>query len=347
MQELRILNTETDFTTNDISKMSDFFGLYINDLRKSIEFENAVDSSIGSVATVGIIAEALRFGQNINPSVNYVADFSTLPKEALEQFKNGELVFQNSHIAPGNVTNCLVLKNGKGAGKIKYNLSLKEVKNTPNNAEIVKNILIMMQLKQINEKLDSLYDMMNYQNKMIRNQGLFTPFFEGVHYIGNAQGTNIEEERVKYLDKAIEYLNKAYEFASLDLVDCSGILAQKTKNPILRKHNDVRKYMIYMSEDINVINKCAGLQLLIYRYQKKEEETEVFKLRYASRMYSLVNEAVGVNGETAIGILQDNYPYRKENNNMWYEFYNRVIEFKKICDGIEDNKKTFYICGEA
>ncbi len=344
MNELAILTTETDLYTHDISKMGDFFSLYIKNMKSQLELETIVDNINISPATISIIAEVLNLGALSKMGTQYVPNFDSLPIEIKEGIKTGKYILGESKQVTGELRPVLIDANTKVRVK---DLTLKEVKIGPNNMDITRNLLTQMQLKQISDKLDCLYDMMNFQIRRDRDRDLLEPFFKARDYIRDAQVTNNEEDRNKYLDYAMDDLKKVAQAGYHELITCSKMLADKVRNPIFRQHKHIREYMIYMCEDIYMINKSVGLQMQIYDYLNKTEEARATLKEYTSSMVDLSQKPVGIHGESAIGLLQDNFLYRKDNKDMWFNFIKNIEELDKCSTGIGENSKTYLICAEG
>lgn len=344
MNELRILTTENDLYTHDISQMGDFFNIYISNLKNTLEMQSKIEDINISPATIEVLAEVINFGIKSFQGARYIADFGSLPIDIQKKFNAKKLVLQKSNKVVGN--NACFLVDPKDPGKIVANLTLKKVHFDPDTTDLTRNMMIQMQLKQIGEKLDCIDEKINYQIQRDRDHELMEPFFVARDYIRNAQASKDEEEREKYLYSAIDYLKRVYHAAYLDLETSSKFLSEKV-NPLLLKQKDITKYMIYMCEDIYMMNKSIGLELQIYEYQNKKEEAKNTLLAYSNGLIELSEKEIGVHGETAIGLLQDYYPYNNDNMNMWINFLNTIKELREGLKGIDVNTNVLLLCAEA
>ena len=343
MQELSILTSEKDLTTQDVSQISDFFNCYVSNMKSQFELQSKIESISFSPAT--ILAEVINFGVKALDGTKYIADFGALPLDIQKKYKAGKLVLQESKKVLGN--NVQFLVDPKEPGKIVANLTLKKVSFDPNTMDLTRNMMIQMQLKQINEKLDIIDEKINYQIQKDRDHELVEPFFTARDFIRDAQVTKDESSRDKYLYSALDYLKRVYQAAYQDLVTTSKFMAEKTKNPVFMKHKDITNYMIYMCEDMYMMNKCVGLQLQIYKYQEKTEEEKATLQAYANGLSELAERKVGVRGATVIGLLQDYYPYNKENRDMWINYLKSIQELKNCLTGIGVNSNICLLCAEV
>ena len=344
MQELSILTTETDLYTHDISQMGDFFNVYVSNLKNKLEMQSKIEELNISPGTIEVLAEVINFGIKSVQGTRYIADFGSLPIDIQKKFNAKKLVLQQSKKVAGN--NACFLVDPKEPGKIVANLTLKKVNFNPDTMDITRNMMIQMQLKQIGEKLDCIDEKINYQIQRDRDHELMEPFFVARDYIRDAQSSSDEEEREKYLYSAIDYLKRVYHAAYLDLETSSKFLSEKV-NPLLLKQKEISKYMIYMCEDIYMMNKSIGLELQIYEYQNKIEEAKTSLLAYSNGLVELSEKKIGAHGETAIGLLQDYYPYNGDNMNMWINFLNTIKELRDGITGIGVNSNVILLCAEA
>jgi len=344
MNELRILTTENDLYTHDISQMGDFFNVYISNLKNTLEMQSKIEDINISPATIEVLAEVINFGIKSFQGTRYIADFGSLPIDIQKKFNAKKLVLQKSNKVVGN--NACFLVDPNKPNEIVANLTLKKVLFDPDTTDLTRNMMIQMQLKQIGEKLDCIDEKINYQIQRDRDHELMEPFFVARDYIRNAQASRDEEEREKYLYSAIDYLKRVYHAAYLDLETSSKFLSEKV-NPLLLKQKDITKYMIYMCEDIYMMNKSIGLELQIYEYQNKKEEAKNTLLAYSNGLIELSEKEIGVHGETAIGLLQDYYPYNNDNMNMWINFLNTIKELREGLKGIDVNTNVLLLCAEA
>ena len=270
-----------------------------------------------------------------------MADLGKLPMDLQKKLRAGKLVVSHT----GSSTPFLV--DPKKPNEIVASLKLKEVKFNAANMDVTGNLITQMQLKQISEKLDCIDEKINFQLQRDRERDLMEPFFTARDYIRDAQVTKDEGEQEKYLYSAMDYLKRVYQAAYYDLETSSKMLADKTKSPVFMKHQDIRKYMIFMCEDIYMMNKSIGLQLQIYEFQEKKEEAWATFRSYVNGMIELDEKQIGYHGESPMGLLQDFYPYKKDNNNMWLNFSENIKELKTGVGGLEDSSRLCMVFAEA
>ena len=343
MKELKILATDKDMTTHDLYQMGDFFENYIIDLKRKMEAD--VSGSVVNIspATLSIIAEVINFGALTSMGVQYIPNFDALPNDIKAGIKEGKYILGQSKQVNGDLRAVLINKDTKVRVK---DITLKEVRKSPDTMELSRNVLTQLQMKQISEKLDLIYDMQKFQIKRDRDRDLIEPFFKARDYIRDAQVTNNESDRDKYLYSAMDELGNVIQAGYQEMRTCAEKLSEKTQSPLFRKNNVVREFMVYICEDIYIVNKSMGIKLQIYDYLEKKAEGRAALHEYVTNMIEFSEKPIGKNGESAIGLLQDNYPYSKKNNDLWYNFSLNISSLKKCVEGIEAPKQTFLICAE-
>ena len=127
--ELHILVTDADTNGYEISKMSDFMGLYAQQLTRSLADSPFVEvvSNI-SVADLGIINDVVQHAAVVaRGNITLVPDFDSLPAGVKEKLKQGLYSIGDSKQVDGNLRAVIVDENGV---RVK-DITLKKVINNP------------------------------------------------------------------------------------------------------------------------------------------------------------------------------------------------------------------------
>lgn len=149
--ELHILVTDADTNGYEISKMSDFMGLYAQQLTRSLADSPFVEvvSNI-SVADLGIINDVVQHAAVVaRGNITLVPDFDSLPAGVKEKLKQGLYSIGDSKQVDGNLRAVIVDENGV---RVK-DITLKKVINNPGILETTRSIANQMQMKQIQDTL--------------------------------------------------------------------------------------------------------------------------------------------------------------------------------------------------
>ena len=152
--ELHILVTDADTNGYEISKMSDFMGLYAQQLTRSLAESQFVEvvSSI-PVADIGIINDVVQHAAVVaRGNITLVPDFDSLPTGIKEKLKQGLYSIGDSKQVDGNLRAVIVDENGV---RVK-DITLKKVINNPGTLETTRSIANQMQMKQIQDTLKGI-----------------------------------------------------------------------------------------------------------------------------------------------------------------------------------------------
>lgn len=151
---LEILVTDEDKHGTDIACMSDFFGIYIEQL--SAELSNQVMRGVVEkipAADVQILGELVH-GVDVllSGKYGYIPDFDSLPNDVKDKLKKGIYTLGESRQVEDNVRAVVLDENGT---RIK-DVTLKRVLNTPDTLEMSRSITSQVQMRQIAAKLDEI-----------------------------------------------------------------------------------------------------------------------------------------------------------------------------------------------
>ncbi|SCW68638.1 hypothetical protein SAMN02910456_02590 [Ruminococcaceae bacterium YRB3002] len=322
MDELKILQG-MELTTHDIAQMGDSFARFSSKMVKDLNMSPISDDVIITPATIGIIAEVFNIGSFSSQGVQYVLNFDALPDDIKRKYQSGEYVLGESKQVEGDLRATLTDVNTKTRVK---DVTVKRVEVKPDMIGSVRSILTQIQMKQISEKLDVIYDQQVFQIKRDRDRDLVQPFFCARDNIRDAQVTQSDDERVRYLNLAMEHLSNVLQAAYSDMRTSANMLAQHTQKPILTKLKSINQYMMYICMDIHMISLSMGFKLQIYDCLSKNEEMKYALKECIQNLKEFAQTPIGKNGETAIGLLQDNWPYSRSTVNIWYDFYLNITK---------------------
>lgn len=167
---LEILVTDEDKHGTDIACMSDFFGIYIEQL--SAELSNQVMRGVVEkipAADVQILGELVH-GVDVllSGKYGYIPDFDSLPNDVKDKLKKGIYTLGESRQVEDNVRAVVLDENGT---RIK-DVTLKRVLNTPDTLEMSRSITSQVQMRQIAAKLDEIAETQSYLIEMERNNNI-------------------------------------------------------------------------------------------------------------------------------------------------------------------------------
>lgn len=329
--EVHILVTKEDKTGEDILAMSDFFSGYVQQLADAIR-ANAVTTYVPSipVADIGIIGEAVQRAEVISQgATQLLPDFDSLPKDIRQKLKDGIYKVGESKQIDGNLRAVIVDETGT---RVK-DVTLKEVNINPGTSEASRSITNQLQMRQIYAKLDAIQEMQSFQIARDRDRDIKVPFLDARYYILKAQGENCtDKEREAYLEKAADKLLSAVNSVYTDLTTSTEHMLKLTRFPIFQRKDQIRGYIGFLSEDIQVATKFVGLRMQVLDYLGDTDGAQIEMSRYQRVMTDFFTKALPNRGYSAAALIHLNYPYNTENRDCWYQLsedLKPVLETKK------------------
>ena len=285
---LEILVTDEDKHGTDIACMSDFFGIYIEQL--SAELSNQVMRGVVEkipAADVQILGELVH-GVDVllSGKYGYIPDFDSLPNDVKDKLKKGIYTLGESRQVEDNVRAVVLDENGT---RIK-DVTLKRVLNTPDTLEMSRSITSQVQMRQIAAKLDEIAETQSYLIEMERNNNIIKPFLNARDLILRAQNAKTIDERKHYMIEASKELNDVINASRLDLKTSSEHLAKLTRFPILRNSSQIKNYMGYVAQDLQLTTKYVGVQMHVLDYLGDYETANEVLSSYQMMLYMEIHE---------------------------------------------------------
>lgn len=333
--EVHILVTEEDKTGEDILAMSDFFDGYVQQLTEAIR-TNAVTTYVPSIpiADIGIIGEVVQRAEVISQgATQLLPDFDSLPKDIRQKIKDGVYKVGESKQVDGNLRAVIVDETGT---RVK-DVTLKEVRINPGTLEASRSISNQLQMRQIYAKLDAIQEMQSFQIARDRDRDIKVPFLDARFYILKAQGENCSiEDRRMYLEKASEKLLPAVNSVYTEMSTSAEHLAKLTRFPIFQRKGQIKEYIGYMSEDLQIATKFVGLRLQVLDYLGDSDGAKIEMDRYKRVMSDFFAKPIAGRSASAAELIHMNYPYTPENMNCWYQLSQDI---KPRIAAIESNQE--------
>ena len=316
--EVHILVTDEDKLGEDILAMSDFFKGYIQQLTDVIK-TNAVTSYVPNIpiADLGIISEVVQRAEVVSQgATQLLPDFDELPKDIRQKLKDDVYKIGSSKQVDGNLRAVVVDETGT---RVK-DITLKEVNINPGMLEASRSITNQLQMRQIYAKLDAIQEMQSFQIARDRDRDIKVPFLDARYYILKAQGQNCtDEERRESLKKASEKLLSAVNSVYTDMTTSTEHLLKLTRFPIFQKRDQIKGYIGFLSEDIQVVTKFVGLRMQVLDYLGDSDGAQFEMARYQRTMSDFFTKKLDNREYSAATLIHLNYPYRKENRDCWYQ----------------------------
>ena len=317
-EQVQILVTEEDRTGEDLLAMSDFFGNYIDQLSVSIR-TNAVYDLVPDIpfADLGILNEVINQAEVVSTgTTQLIPDFEHLPKVIRQKLKDGIYKVGESRQVDGNLRAVIVDENGTRVRDI----TLKEVRVDPGTLEASRSITNQLQMRQIYAKLDTIKEMQEFQIARDRDRDMKVPFLDARFSILKAQGLNCsDEDRQAYLEKAADKLLTAVNSVYTEISTSSEQLSKLTRFPIFQQKDQIRKFIGYLTEDLQVSTKIVGLRLQILDYLGDTDGAKIELERYQRAMTDFFTKKLPGRRCSAAELIHMHFSYTEENRNCWYQ----------------------------
>ena len=306
---INILITEDDRRGNDISKMTNFMGDFINTSNIFSTLDtNTTELSELIYSNSGLMYDATRcLIKNSGNGYGLVPDLDSLSEEVRYKLSKNEYRIADSKQVCGNMRAVIVNKKGVRVKDITLKRRLLE-------QDVIESIYNRIQLKQIYGKLIEIEDIQRYQLRCDRNHRIVSPFFSARDYVKYAQGSEIEEEATKNLKDAAEILVRVKNEVTLDLTDT--IRALVMNKGILGKN--IKKYIQFISEDLQILGLACGMLVQVYSYLGKIKLAEIELKNYINELHKFFFKEVEHTGLTAVELVHDNFNYSKNNLDFWF-----------------------------
>lgn len=332
-KQLSIFRTKADRESMDICAMSDFMANNIaglmNELIVCVQDQNLPVR----VADAAIVDQVIRSrGIAVKDGFEYLLDFDSLPKDILEKYRKGVLKLGESRQVDGNLRAVLVDASGT---RVK-DITIKKAEKVAENADHLQNIAIQCQLKQINEKLDTITEMQEYHIEFDRNNELVKPFFDARDAVVHAQNEEDSQRQRDYLDSAVHSLESAMNSIYLDITTIQKRFGLLTKLPVFRPTKAIDRYAGYIAQDLQLLAKYNGVLLQLLSFMGKTKDRMYAYSKYKSYMTEFCTKAVGSKQLPLAIQLHNAYSsYTTLNMDAWKHLSDEMIPLLQNSESVE------------
>lgn len=338
---LNIFLTDADRHSTDITKMSNFFDIYIRNSSFAIQNNsksevvmNIPSSMIGSLNEVVHTASTL-----VNKGTTYIPDFDNLPSGLKEKLKKGIYKLGESRQVDGNVRAVVVDKSKK---RVK-DITLKKVTNSIDLLETTRNLTTQFQLQQIYQKLGEIAELQEYQLEMDRKSRIIVPFFDARDLILKANNASNQAEQYRLLESADEKLINSLNKLAQDITTTSNYLAKQVSIPLGFGlwGKQVGLYTNYLSSDLFMLTQFTGVRMQLLEYLGKNADEKQLMEKYKATMNELVTKPLTKKNQPAISLLHGYSTRNSYNRDMWLRFGDDISRF--LSAKLPDNGNEIYL----
>lgn len=345
LDNCEILITDEDKNGTDISKMSDFFEVGINNdvlnTLKNSTFEIINRFSLSDVSKVDDCVKVID-SLSKKGKVDFIADLKKLPKEIKQKLEKGENVINKSKQYTDRYRP--VVENQKS--EIQKEIVLKKVVRRANNESAFRNIATQQKLQQIDAKINELNELCSYQIDLQINDMVYKPFVLARSEILNFQTSNDNDDKIKHLENASNYLQSCIAGIYTSIKTSQDHLL-KVDNSILKVPMfSMDEYIKNVGRDLSHLTKIVGLQSHVYALLGKDNENRNLIDQYKNSINNFFNKPINKDGESLAILIHNNCVYNKTNKDAWYNMYLQVKELN-IDKLDEKNDKEIYYLDEG
>lgn len=332
-RQICILKTDTDRYGSDISSMSDFFTIAMNQSSRALKFGTDYVSEYIQPVDLGIISETIQSGLSfLREGMIYIPDFEHLPEAIKDGLKSGRYIVAESKQIDGNFRAVIVdtLNNNQ---RVK-DVTLKKIVNTRSALDSISNITVQLQLKKMSSQLMEIREIQEYQLQKDRDTNIKSPFLQARNFVRKAESEPDLDEQNRYLKKADEFIQQALINVYLDM-DSSAKAFAKKERLFLIKNYFIKDLMNYLQEDFLLALKFTGFRYNINCYLQDEATMNDTIRDFRSNIKNFIESPLTKKGESAINLLHKYYPYTNGNNNAWFYLPKQltpILDIKEISE---------------
>ena len=315
---LILFKTNIDRYGRDITAMSNFFDLYVQQMSLTLREQSTLEIvSELPVANLGIINDVVHQADVImRGNITILPDFDSLPPDIKSKLKNGLYTVGESKQVDGNLRAVILDENGV---RVK-DITLKKVINDSGNIETARSIGNQLQMRQIYAKLADIQEFQTYQLEKDRDRDIIVPFLDARELVLEAENKESIEERLLLLKEADGKIRTALNAIYADIETTSKSFARLTNIPFLQFGNQLNRYMGYLTSDFQIATKYVGVRMQLLEYMGDTKTAKLVLQQYQHAMYDFLTKPVTRKGLSTAELMHDYFPYDKTNMNCWYTF---------------------------
>lgn len=169
-------------------------------------------------------------------------------------------------------------------------------------------------------KLSDIQEMQSYQIEKDRDRDIVVPFLDARSLVLEADTKAIEEDKIKLVKEADGKMRTALNAVYRDIETTSKWLAKSVRNPFHGLGNRMDTYMGYLTSDLQVATKYVGIRMQLLEYVGDTQTAQTVLQLYQHTMYDFLKKPVTRKGLSTADLMQNYFPYTKENMNCWLKF---------------------------
>ncbi len=335
---LDIFIEEEDKKGTDILAMSDFFDVLIGKIDTEMNSETEWESHLNIEGLFGQIAAAIKSGFDISKREMLVADYSHFSQEIIDGLKAGIYHVGESMEVAGNLRPAILDENEQ---LVKF-FTLKKAHNPSAILSDISTLSMQTSLKRISAQIEDVGRDVKGMIDFARREALSNKFIYARDRIMSASIADSEEQEF--------FLREADTYLMQGLVDLYSDINAQVKKLADQKGpfasiKEIDTLLSYINEDMKMIPRYVGLRVYLFNIRQKEDDANRILGEYQYQLQTLMERRIGDRKYTALELIHEYYPYKKENMDFWLERPKQMLEaigsYKTMLD--QKDNDIFYI----
>ncbi len=153
-----------------------------------------------------------------------------------------------------------------------------------------------------------------------------------------AQNAKTIDERKHYMIEASKELNDVINASRLDLKTSSEHLAKLTRFPILRNSSQIKNYMGYVAQDLQLTTKYVGVQMHVLDYLGDYETANEVLSSYQMMLSDFADRPINKKNQSTAILMQNNSTYSEQTQDYWLNFRSNIKETIKTGSLLQDRE---------
>ncbi|GHU51790.1 hypothetical protein AGMMS49975_06330 [Clostridia bacterium] len=201
-------------------------------------------------------------------------------------------------------------------------------------------------MRQLFAKLDSIQELQSYQIDRDRDRDIVTPFLNARDNILRAQNSDYIEVQHGYISKTVSELTSAINAVYTDMETATNHLQKLTRWPIFQRFDQIKKYIEFLTRDVQLSTKFVGVQTHLLNYIGESKSAGLELERYRHIVHSFFTRPIGTRRISAAMLIHQYFPYNEENRNAWITISKEIgTKLHSRIDSLE-SKKVFLVLVE-
>lgn len=211
--------------------------------------------------------------------------------------------------------------------------------NDHGSVEATRSVVSQLQMRQLFAKLDSIQELQSYQIDRDRDRDIVPPFLNARDNIIRVQNSDSIEGQREYISKAVSELTSAINAVYTDMGTATNHLQKLTRWHIFQRFDQIKKYIEFLTRDIQLSTKFVGVQTHLLDYIGESKSTVLELERYRHIVHGFFSKPLGSRKISAAMLIHQYYPYTEENLNSWVTLSKEIgAQLQPRLDSSENKK---------